>query len=112
MLTIIENDQGFLVPQIIAQCSERCAGLLANANGRKDGLGNQVRICKRRQLDEPDPVRKLIYQIRGDLQGKARLARPARTYQRDKVADLEFPFDLGQLAFTPDKAGKLDRKIV
>src|SRR5215207_10058475 len=112
MLTIIENDQRFLLTQIFSQYLKRVAWLLANPDGRKDGLGNQIRIRERCQLNEPDAVMELIQQIRRDLQRKPCLAGPAGPYECDEMMPLQFMFDFGDFIFTPNKGGQLYGKIV
>ena len=57
-------------------------GGLLHAQYLRQRTGHQSRIDQRSQLNEPYPVPIDIAQLRGSLQGQARLADAAGPYQR------------------------------
>jgi hypothetical protein len=113
VLAVVQDQEHALRSQVIAQgIQDRASGFLVHAQRRDYRLRNQVRIEHRSQFDQPCPRGKGIEHLGGQPQGEARLARPARTGQREKpVRGQERP-QVGQLPLASDEARELRGQIV
>ena len=61
MLAVIEHDQRLLFLKVFFQDFQWSLALLfLNANGREDGLGNQIGVGQRRKLHKPHAVIELF----------------------------------------------------
>ena len=80
--------------------------LLGNAQYRCHGVGHRSRISHGGQFENPDTVRELIAQARGDLQGQTGLAHPAHPGQCHQPVFMERLFHLVDLGLAPDETGR------
>jgi hypothetical protein len=108
-LAVVEEEQQ---PRCGEDLSERREEALTDdlphAECRGNGRNDEGRIGQRREIDEGDPIRKLIRHPRRDRERQPRLAGPARSGQRDEpdaVATQGGAQGL-DLRLTPDQPGQ------
>jgi hypothetical protein len=112
VLAVVEHDQHALLGQ--ASGKPRCQirfGLLADAEGGRHHRRHARRVLQRREIDEPDAVRKLMALLLRQLQRQPRLAATADTGQRQKPRVLQQARAVRQRRFATDKAGSLLREV-
>ena len=112
VLAVVHDQQQVLVPEIVTEQGPRAGrGLVAQVQGRHDGLADQVRIFHLGQLDQPAAIAEAAGEVGGRPDGQPGLAHPARSDQADQAGLGELLPDLGQLVTAADEAGRLGRKI-
>ncbi len=82
----------------------RSTRLLRDRHRRQDRVGHQRRVSQRRQLDEPDAIRKSIQLPGRDLQREAALAHPARPREGEQARGREQFADRSNVSLATDKA--------
>ena len=112
VLAVVHDQQQVGVPQVVAEQGQRPGrGLVAQVEGRHDGVADQAGIGHLGQLDQPAAIAEAAGEIRGRPAGQPGLAHAARSDQADQARLGEFLPDLGQLATAADEAGRLGRKV-
>jgi hypothetical protein len=108
VLAVVEDDQGPPAGERLRhRVGERSALALADAQGRGDGLGEQVGRVERRQLDQPDAVGEAVGQAGDELERQPRLAAAGGTDQGQQPAAGEELTEMGQLLPAPDELVEL-----
>ena len=99
VLAVVEDDQHAPRLQVRAdRLQQRAVGLRLHAH-HLCRLGDHVRVvAQRRQVEEPDAVRKLVHQFRGDLQRQPGLAEAAHAEQRQQARLVQIRLDLVEFA--------------
>jgi hypothetical protein len=74
-----------------------------------EGRQDQRRIGERRQVDEPDAIRELVRQVRGDGECETRLASAPGSRQRDQPGALlgDKRLDKRDIVFPTNEWGEL-----
>jgi hypothetical protein len=112
VLAVVHDQQQVGAPQVVAEQGHRPGrGLVAQVEGRHDGVADQAGIGHLGQLDQPAAIAEAAGEIRGRPNGQPGLAHAARSDQADQAGLGEFLPDLGQLATAADEAGRLGRKV-
>src|SRR5687768_13673711 len=79
---------------------------------RKQGLRDERRIVKRRELHEPDSIGEATQQVCCHLQSQAGLPRAAGTGQRNQTMVCDQLLELVHLFFTSNEGRQLRGEIV
>ncbi len=113
VLAVVEDEEEGLRPNVVHQrIQARPALLLLDAQPRRHGVDEKCRIAKGGQLDEPNAVDEALELIGGDSERQARLARSARSGQREESIRGQQAPQLLELALASDETRELDRQIV
>src|SRR5258708_6492272 len=113
MFAIVQNNKNSTLFQRSNQrLRNGTAALLFDPNGAGNCLWNHPWIYERRQLHEPDAVRKMLCQIGADLQSQTGLPRSSGSKERDDAMTGKLALDLRYFRFAADEAGELDRQVV
>ena len=112
MLAIVEQQQKLFGAHVVDEGLENTVpGLLPDAEGRGDGLGDEGWVGESTQLHEPGaggiPARQMV----GSAQGKPGLADAAGSSQRQEPGRLYQPGDLLELPAPPDEARQIARQL-
>ncbi len=85
MLGIVEDNQQVAVADRVDQGVEHGPpGLLAHMEHAGHGVGHQLRVGQRGQLDQPHTIAGAVEHLRRDPQREPGLTDPARPYDRDQ----------------------------
>src|SRR5205823_9706519 len=104
--------QQLLVLEVPKQESDRIGrGLIAQIEGRNDGVGNEPGLAHVGKLDQPRAGGKAPREIGGGADGKTRLAYAARADQADDPGRCQLLAKLCQLAPATDEAGRFSREV-
>ena len=113
VLAVVEHDEQLAVLDMGGErFDQRPSRLVAHREDLRGDARNQRRIADRRQIDEPDAIRKVLHQVGGDLQRQPRLAETAHPQQRQQPRLPEQVLGVAELALAPDERRDLLRKIV
>jgi hypothetical protein len=113
VLTVVEHQQQAPSRQALDHGHRQgMPGLLAYAQGQRDGLRHQVRIPKGVQLHQPCPIREGVDRLGGDLESKSALAAAPRAGQRHQTVRRQMARDFVDLPLPSYEARQLVRKVV
>ena len=112
MLTIVQYEEELTGAQDgLEVLDRRAAGLLPDPEGSSNGVGDEVGVRQRGQLDVPDSVRERWQHPGRHLLGQPRLAHSAGADERHEPCAPQQPHDLGRLCVAPDEAGDLQGEV-
>ena len=112
MLAVVKDQQERPGAQVLRQRLDQwMLGSLGHAEGRGDRLRHERLILQRRKLHKPDAIGVAALQVPPHLQRQARLARAARSRERQQPRGGEQRRDLATLALATDEAGELARQV-
>src|SRR5262249_59366876 len=90
MLAIVENEQHLLIGQVRAKgVHQRSSGPLPQSERRRDRQRNTLSVGERREVNEPDAVRKAGGDAESKFDGKSRLANTADPGERQEPRGFE-----------------------
>ncbi len=113
MLAVIQYQQEFATAKVVEQhLAYRSLRSLSDTDRRCDGLGHEVRVGNRREIDQPDAVRKLVRQVRRETQRQTRLAGAAGARERHQARRGQQLSQLAALVLPSNKARELGREVV
>src|SRR4051794_3818368 len=113
MLAIVENDEYRSIADEVRYCRlHRTAGLFADLECRREDVPDQRWIRKRRQIDQPDAIRKFANNSSSYLQGDARLTASTGPRDRQQPDLTQTLTNLRQIILSADEPGRLQRDVV
>jgi hypothetical protein len=114
VLAVVQDEEQVLVAQRVGEgLGDGDSWLLAHPENLRDGLRDEGWVREGGQTHPAGSVLEVLYHLEGDRQGEPGLAASPWTGQRQQACiAAQQPFKLSYLAFTPDKAGELQRQVV
>jgi hypothetical protein len=113
-LEIIEDQQQPFCADHRGQAPRQLTPFLAHPKHGGNGRGDQIRIVERTQIDEPDPIWKVLQHVGGGLDGHTGLADSARTSDRQEpdIITAKEVDDLSDLIFPAEKRRRFYGEVV
>ena len=113
VLAVVE-DQQHLAPAEVGRegFAQRAARFLAHAQRVGHGIRQAGILFEGGQLDQPDPVRKIVHQLASDLDGEPGFSGSAGAEEGEDAGLPEQILDLLQLAGPADETGLCDGEVV
>jgi hypothetical protein len=113
VLAVVQNEQELAGLEGIREgLGERAARRLAQAQRPGHALRDERRLRQRRQLHHPDPIRVVLEELSGELQGQTGLAAAGRPREREQPRARQQAPQLVDLALPADEARRLERQVV
>src|SRR5207244_10906339 len=100
-----DEQAGALAEHSAHRLDERTEAMSANRQRRGDGFDDEVTVCQRRELDQPDDL-EFGREPPGDLQGQTGLADATWPGQRYQALLAHECFEIGHILVSADEAAQ------